>query len=76
MSYVRGAAQFCANKAFWRFLESDSDHQVTNKDEAAVQLRLQCGIKSRRELETNKYAQAAYTALITRFNDFLRRERA
>ena len=76
MSYVRGAAQFCANKSFWRFLEHETGRAVSTKDDAAVQLRMECGIKSRSELDTNKPAASAYEALITRFNAFLLKERA
>ncbi|MBC3253544.1 hypothetical protein H8I91_25090 [Serratia fonticola] len=75
MSYVFGAVRYCENKSFWRFLASETNNPVTDKETAAVQLRMLCGIKSRSELNTNQFARAAYIGLITRFNDFLRRER-
>ncbi|MNG72809.1 hypothetical protein D3C81_1568320 [compost metagenome] len=75
MSYVMGAVRHCSNPAFWRFLESETNQVVGDKYAAAQQLRILCGIQSRNELESNPYARTAYTGLITRFNDFLRRER-
>ncbi|WP_258090799.1 hypothetical protein [Serratia liquefaciens] len=75
MSYVIGAARYCSNPSFWRFLASETDTPVNDKEAAANQLRILCGIKSRSELSSNQFARTAYAGLITRFNEFLRRER-
>lgn len=70
MSYVRGAAMYCQNPLFWRFLAKKTGKPITNSNDASVHLRELCGIISRKELAKNYAARSMYVQLINEFSRF------
>lgn len=73
--YVVGAARWCQNPLFCKFLAKKLRFPVVDKETAADGLRQLCGISSRAELATNQRARAAYKSLIDEFNTFTREAR-
>lgn len=76
MAYSRGAAILGTNPLFREFLTDITGRAVPDTDAAAAEIRNECGILSRRELDTSLEAGRAYLALVERFNDWVGRRNA
>ncbi len=71
VSYKRGAAILCSKPSFRDFLTATTGRPVSDAEAAAKEVRLACGVMSRRELDSNPEAVARYLALLERFNEWL-----
>ncbi len=71
MRYCRGAAMLCNNPLFREFLTVETGRPVPDAGAAAAEIRNECQVLSRRELDGNQEAGRAYLALVERFNDWL-----
>lgn len=59
------AVQWCKESEFWKWLEeTEAGYLVRCEDDATVALKEICGIDSRRELNTDKAAIAAFNQCI------------
>ena len=74
MRYTQGAARLCQRPNFQRFLAWLTNQAVQDANQAAVALRTQCQIQSRRELNTNPEAGKRYQQLIRQFNDWMNKK--
>lgn len=70
MDLTKGAAIFCHKPRFLRFLAVKSDRDVLDSAAAAEVVRLLCGVKSRRELNTNPDAAKKWFGLVCEFNQW------
>lgn len=68
---ARGAAMLCNNPLFRDYLTATTGRMVPDANAAAAEVRLACGVLSRRELDGNEQAGREYLALVERFNDWL-----
>lgn len=69
--YARGAAMLCNNPLFRDYLTATTGRAVPDAATAAAEVRLACGVLSRRELDGNEQAGREYLVLVERFNDWL-----
>jgi hypothetical protein len=69
--YAKGAAMLCNNPLFRDYLTATTGRIVPDAATAAAEVRLACGVLSRRELDGNEQAGREYLALVERFNDWL-----
>lgn len=75
-SYARGAGMLCRNPLLREYFTETTGRQVGDAEAAAQELRLACGVESRRELDQDIEAGRRYLALVERFNDWLGTRRA
>lgn len=75
-SYARGAGMLCRNPLLREYFTETTGRQVADAEAAAKELRLVCGVESRRELDSNLEAGRRYLDLVERFNDWLGVRRA
>lgn len=57
------AAMRCNEPGFWTFLSHRSNHRIVDADTAASVIRMECGVASRSELNTNAEAASRWKAL-------------
>lgn len=65
---VKQAALTCQKEEFWQFLREVRGYDCFDGDEAAVFVRLFCGVKSRSEIQTNSKARERWHLLLSAFN--------
>ncbi|QDP46791.1 MAG: hypothetical protein Tp170SUR00d2C46354221_25 [Prokaryotic dsDNA virus sp.] len=74
--YAKGAAMLCNNPLFRDYLTATTGRAVPDAATAAAEVRLACGVLSRRELDGNLDAGRAYLALVSDFNRWVGRQHA
>ena len=74
-SLCKSAALLCQSDDFQRFVESQCGYtladQAKRADMAADYVRVECGIKSRRELDSNKAASQSFQQLMADYRAWL-----
>lgn len=54
------AIEWCKDKDFWNWITLETPYEASSEDEAKSMILDVCGIKSRRELETDRRAIAVF----------------
>lgn len=68
---VKQAVLTCQKEEFWRFLRETRSSPIEGEEDAAIFVRLFCGVKSRSEIQANPKARERWHLLLSAFNAWM-----